>query len=173
MRCEKCKREMSDGEPVWRLWRSFSLCAGCKPDAYFREPQPCARCGRPVHEHDITRQRLLRHALSGVAASARPSEAIARRGHHQDLSRTGGLSTYRIRISSIMPADDQSSFAVASKSFWKTDMSPCPSQRQPKNAIFCASASSSTRPSSAFPRISESRSFASEIALRRRGSVSV
>jgi hypothetical protein len=52
MRCDKCKREMSDGEPAWRLWRSFSLCAGCKPDAYFCEPQPCTRCGGPVHDHD-------------------------------------------------------------------------------------------------------------------------
>ena len=54
MRCDKCKREMSDDEPAWRLWRSFALCADCKPDAYFCEPQPCARCGRPVHEHDTT-----------------------------------------------------------------------------------------------------------------------
>src|SRR5271166_3689432 len=52
MRCDKCKREMSDDELAWRLWRSFSLCAGCKPDTYFRPPEPCARCGRPVHEHD-------------------------------------------------------------------------------------------------------------------------
>ena len=45
MRCDKCKREPSDGEPIWRLWRSVALCVGRKPDAYFREPQPCARCG--------------------------------------------------------------------------------------------------------------------------------
>jgi hypothetical protein len=54
MRCDKCKREMSDDEPAWRLWRSLTLCADCKPDAYFREPQPCTRCGRPVHDHDTT-----------------------------------------------------------------------------------------------------------------------
>ena len=52
MRCDKCKREMRDDEPAWRLWRSFALCADCRPDAYFCEPQRCARCGRPVHEHD-------------------------------------------------------------------------------------------------------------------------
>jgi hypothetical protein len=54
MRCDKCKREMSDDEPAWRLWRSFALCADCKPDAYFCVPQPCTRCGRPVHDHDTT-----------------------------------------------------------------------------------------------------------------------
>ena len=76
MRCDKCKREMSDDEPAWRLWRSFTLCAGCKPDAYFREPQPCARCGRPgARTRHHARHRLLRHALSGVATSARLSRA--------------------------------------------------------------------------------------------------
>lgn len=56
MRCDNCDREMNDDEPVWRRWRRYwrlSLCAECKPDAYCREPQPCERCGRPVHEHDI------------------------------------------------------------------------------------------------------------------------
>jgi DNA-directed RNA polymerase subunit RPC12/RpoP len=50
MRCDKCKREMSDDEPVWRLHRNFSRRAGCKPDTSYRFA-PCARCGRPVHEH--------------------------------------------------------------------------------------------------------------------------
>ena len=54
MRCDKCKRELSDDEPAWRLWRSLTLCADCKPDTYFREPQPCTRCGRPVHDHATT-----------------------------------------------------------------------------------------------------------------------
>ena len=54
LRCDKCKREMSGDEPAWRLWRSFTLCADCKPHAYFREPQPCTRCGRPVRDHDTT-----------------------------------------------------------------------------------------------------------------------
>jgi hypothetical protein len=79
MRCDKCKREMSDDEPAWRLWRSLTLCADCKPDAYFREPQPCTRCGRPVHDHDTT-------LGSSTAARAvrscyfRPPEPCARRG---------------------------------------------------------------------------------------------
>ena len=54
MRCDKCKREMSDDEPAWRLWRRFTLCADCKPDADLREPQPRTRCGRPVHDYDTT-----------------------------------------------------------------------------------------------------------------------
>ena len=76
MRCDRRKREMSDDEPIWRLWRSLALCAGCKPDAYFREPQPCARCGRPAHEHDTT--------LGIIYCGARCQELL---NQHRALSR--------------------------------------------------------------------------------------
>jgi hypothetical protein len=61
MRCDKCDREMTDDEPAWRRWNGYhghnSLCVGCiQTDVrYYRKPQPCARCGRPVH-HDAIRK---------------------------------------------------------------------------------------------------------------------
>lgn len=55
-RCDKCGRDLSDDDPVWKVWSGYwryTLCAACKPNRYFRPQQPCERCGRPVHECDV------------------------------------------------------------------------------------------------------------------------
>jgi hypothetical protein len=69
--CAKCGHEFAAGEPVWRRrsglgrgmfggWRSgvVATCEQCSTSwrGYFA-PEPCERCGRPVHNEISSRRR--------------------------------------------------------------------------------------------------------------------
>jgi hypothetical protein len=59
MQCERCHREMASSDPIYRVEASDpgayvrEACAGCCAKEWpwarwWRAPEPCKRCGRPV-----------------------------------------------------------------------------------------------------------------------------
>jgi hypothetical protein len=112
MKCDRCQRELTPSEPVWKYFGQFgrldklgSICDECfsktwsyRPEEFreqdkrwaierYRDPEPCAQCGRPVR---IKRSYKRRQVICGPECRQAVYNERARRSRNPQPCRECG-----------------------------------------------------------------------------------